>query len=113
VNKRVVDHTCGNVYCKTCKDYYSSEHQCYMLPVDYNDRQKKHTYIFFEFECTQDDRIQCQQGYQSVDNGECIHCKSPRCGAFEHKPNLCVVHRVCLKCMDQGVDKDSICQTCV
>jgi hypothetical protein len=46
------------------------------------------------------------------DNGKCIHCKSPRCGAFEHKPNLCVVHIVCLKCMDQGVDKDSICQAC-
>ena len=35
-----------------------------------------------------------------------------RCGAFEHKPNLCVVYRVCLKCMDQGIDKGSICQTC-
>jgi hypothetical protein len=39
-----------------------------MLHVDYNDRQKKQTYIFFDFECTQDDRIQCQQGYQSDDN---------------------------------------------
>jgi hypothetical protein len=28
VNKRMGDHTCGNVYCKTCKDYYPSEHQC-------------------------------------------------------------------------------------
>ena len=82
VNKRVGDHTCGNVYCKTCKDYYPSGHQCYMLPVDYNDRQKKQTYIFFDFECTQDDRIQCQQEYQSDDNEN--HCKSPRCGAFEH-----------------------------
>jgi hypothetical protein len=83
-----------------------------MLPVDYNDRQKKKTYIFFDFECTHDDRIQCQQGYQSDDNGKCIHCKSPRCGAFEHIPNICVVHRVCLKCIDQGVDKESICQIC-
>jgi hypothetical protein len=62
----------------------------YMLPVDYNDRQKKQTYIFFDFECTQDDMIQCQQGYQPDDNGKCIHCKSPRCGAFEHKSYLCV-----------------------
>jgi hypothetical protein len=62
----VVASACGNVYCKTCKDYYSSGHQCYMLPVDYNDRQKKQTYIFFDFECTQDDRIQCQQGYQTI-----------------------------------------------
>jgi hypothetical protein len=52
VNKRMGDHTCGNVYCKTSKDYYPSEHQCYMLPADYNDRQKKQTYIFFDFECT-------------------------------------------------------------
>jgi hypothetical protein len=73
--------------------------------------QKKQTYFFFDFECTQDDRIQCQQGYQSDDNETCIHCKSQRCGAFEHKPNLCVVHKVCLKCMDQGVDKDSISNT--
>ena len=83
-----------------------------MLPVDYKDRQKKQTYIFFYIECTQDDRIQCQQGYQLDDNEKCIHCKSPRCGAFEHKPNLCIVHRVCLNCMSQGVDKDNICQTC-
>jgi hypothetical protein len=57
----------------------NESYQCYMLPVDYNDRQKKQTYIFFDFECTQDDRIQCQQGYQSDDNEKCIHCKSPRC----------------------------------
>jgi hypothetical protein len=86
--------------------------RCCKRVLLYNDRQKKQTYIFFDFECTQDDRIQCQQGYQSDDNENCIHYKSPRCGAFDHKPNLCVVHRVCLKCMDQGVDKDSICQTC-
>jgi hypothetical protein len=54
-----------------------------MLPVDYNNRQKKQIYIFFNFECIQDDRIQCQQGYQPDDNEKCIHCKSPRCGAFE------------------------------
>jgi hypothetical protein len=71
---RVGVHTCGNVYCKTSKDYYPSGHQCYMLPVDYNDRQKKQTYIFFDFECTQDDMIQCQQGYQLDDNEKCIHC---------------------------------------
>jgi hypothetical protein len=29
-----------------------------MLPVDYNNRQKKQNYIFFDFECTQDDMIQ-------------------------------------------------------
>jgi hypothetical protein len=94
VNKRVGDHTCGNVYCKTCNDYYPSGHQCYMLPVDYNARQKKQTCIFFDFECTQDDRIQSQQGYQSDDIEKCIHCKSPRCGAFEHKPNLCSTYSV-------------------
>ncbi|KAL5016058.1 hypothetical protein ScPMuIL_005647, partial [Solemya velum] len=26
-------HTCGEIYCKTCKDYFEPTHQCYMLPV--------------------------------------------------------------------------------
>ena len=32
VNKRAGDHTCGNVYCKSCKDYYSSDTSvtCYL-----------------------------------------------------------------------------------
>ena len=73
---------------------------CYLW-ITTIDRRNRLT-SFFDFECTQDDRIQCQQGYQSDDNETCMHCKSPRCGAFDHKPNLCVVHRVCLKCMDQA-----------
>jgi hypothetical protein len=40
VNKRMGDHTGGNVYCKTCIDYYPSEHQCHMLPVDYNEDRR-------------------------------------------------------------------------
>jgi hypothetical protein len=43
-----------------------------MLPVDYNDREKKQTYIFFDFECAQDVMIQCHLGYQPDDNGKVI-----------------------------------------
>ena len=28
MNKRMGDHICWNIYCKTCKDYYPSGHQC-------------------------------------------------------------------------------------
>ena len=27
-------HVCGEMFCKTCKDYFSENHQCYMIPVE-------------------------------------------------------------------------------
>ena len=66
------DHKCGEVYCKTCKDYFDDEHLCYMLPVVDEVKQSKSdskenkndneipAYIFFDFECTLDDLIQCE-----------------------------------------------------
>lgn len=30
-------HICHEAYCKTCKDYFSEDHQCYMQPVDVED----------------------------------------------------------------------------
>ncbi|KAL5015554.1 hypothetical protein ScPMuIL_005648, partial [Solemya velum] len=58
INKNLTKrkHTCGEIYCKTCKDYFEPTHQCYMLPVTGDKMKKKlQTYVFFDFECTQDD----------------------------------------------------------
>jgi hypothetical protein len=70
-------HACGEVYCKTCKDYYDKDHQCYMTPVEVDEKCAKYdntvadedmddeddtdedVYIFFYFECTQDALIEC------------------------------------------------------
>jgi hypothetical protein len=54
---------------------------------------KRQVYIFFDFECTQDDLVECTDGYQpQKDNSSCINCGKENCGVYEHKPNLCIVH---------------------
>lgn len=127
VNKKMhkKDHKCGKVYCKTCKDYFDDEHLCYMLPVVDEVKQSKSdskenknnneipAYIFFDFECTQDDLIQCESGYQREQNGlKCVNCGKSNCGTYEHRPYLCVVHKVCLNCYDKEVAPNSTCEHC-
>lgn len=55
-------HICGEIYCKTCKNFAAADHMCYMQPVEAGDtssKQKKTNkpmaYICFDLECTQDD----------------------------------------------------------
>lgn len=127
VNKKMhkKDHKCGEVYCKTCKDYFDEEHLCYMLPVVDEVKQRKSdskknkndnvvsAYIFSDFECTQDDLIQCETGFQRKQNGlKCVNCEKSNCGTYEHRPNLCVVHKVCLNCYDEELTTNSTCEHC-
>lgn len=131
-NAHKKEHKCGEVYCKTCKDYIEPEHLCFMMPLqddkmispiaDDDTKWKRNTqdadpnpkvYIFFDFECTQDDLVQCEQGYERSDDSlKCINCKKLRYGVYEHKPNLCVVHRVCSGSLEQTVNSSSTCDTC-
>lgn len=90
------EHQCGEVYCKTCKDFYEVGHLCFMHPVEGHRqlKQKGHgnahpetdksvdveesdakpqVYIFFDFECTQDDLLECTDGYQPGESG-CKNC---------------------------------------
>ena len=59
------------------------------------------TFIFFYFECTQDDYVQCDEGCSRDVFGKCCHFLKSNCGSYEHKPNLCVVQKVCTFCMDK------------
>ena len=52
--------------------------------------------------------IQWEEGYIPDLYGKCVHCLKTNCGAYEHKPNLCVVQRVCTGCMD----KETACNGC-
>ncbi len=68
------------------------------------------TFIFYDMECTQDDMIECEGGYiLDRKNGKCKNCGKSQCGSFEHKPNLCVVQKVCEDCMDIQLDE---CDNC-
>ena len=41
-----------------------------------------------------------------------MNCNKAACGSFEHKPNLCVVQKVCEHCMDRAITPESICASC-
>lgn len=68
---------CGNKY--TYKMFMSDDHVCYMKTTaeeeptklfkrkqmkKNNENEAVKKWIFFDFECTQDERIQCNEGYQ-------------------------------------------------
>ena len=112
-------HVCGETFCKTCKDYVDEGHQCYMQPVDNEEdlcqtkrSQKKTKYIFFDLECTQDNQLHCEEGYRSGVNNHCVNCNTSWCGSMQHRPNLCVVHKVCSLCMKSDIKPSSSCEEC-
>ena len=129
MHKKKNSHRCDNIYCKTCKDFYMPGHQCYMkserddVPQseDLEEELCNDTtveddevlkYIFFDFETTQEDLVQCEKGYLPDEKKTCKNCKKKRCGSFEHRPNLCVAHRVCLACIHQPLNKHTGCDIC-
>jgi hypothetical protein len=77
------------------------------------DKENATTYIFFDFECTQDDKFECAEGFcLSPKTGKCVNCNKAACGSFKPKPNLCVVQKVCEQCMDRAITPESICASC-
>ena len=74
--------------------------------VDKDENAK--TFIFFDFECSQDNLIQYEQGYNPDLYGKCKNCLKANCGAYEHISNLCVAQKVCTLCMD----KTHVCELC-
>ena len=84
-----------------------------MQPTIIDDQSEKFKYIFFDFECTQDTMFQCEKGffYNPV-TGKCVNCQKADCGSLQHKPNCCVVHKVCELCHDSGITSTSTCSKC-
>ena len=80
-------------------------------------------FVFFDFEATQDEKIQCDQGYvyqrkEDCDNctddhicstcRKCKNCKSWYCGLKQHLPNMVVALSSCDECKDE----DTHCKSC-
>ena len=88
VNKKMdKNHACGQIYCHICEDFYQQGHQCYMQPEEPSFQQplsveeelvdeieNAKMFIFFYFECTQDNLVQCEIGYTPDVFGKCTHC---------------------------------------
>ncbi len=77
-----------------------------------SDEHTKQLYIFFDFECRQEDIVQCEQGYERGDNGKCVNCAKASCGSREHMPNVCVAQRVCSECIHDDITPESVCEQC-
>lgn len=120
MNRHKHSHRCHEVYCKTCKGFFDEDHLCYMQPMcddnsentDKKKKPKETKYIFFDFECTQDNLLECESGYLPDENNKCIRCRKIWCGSFLHQPNLCVVQKVCSHCIDQRLTCESECSHC-
>lgn len=78
-------HRCGWRRCGRCNALQPIEHDCYMQPLPEDEKESKpREYIFYDFESMLE-----EEGL--------------------HRPNLCVVHRVCTSCMDRPVEEDCSC----
>ncbi len=117
------DHRCGEYLCTSCKEFVLDDHLCYLrsTPAEEEFIPK---FIFFDFECSQDEIMECETGYQKNDckNCEkdnpcktcvkCKNCKTSSCGKTTHRPNFVVAQTVCPKCIDKPLKPASVCRTC-
>ncbi|KAG8228909.1 hypothetical protein J437_LFUL011157 [Ladona fulva] len=72
------EHTCGEMFCTTCKDYFPQGHFCYMTPLRKTpDLQGPHVYVFYDI------------GQNKPSSG----------GTFLHTPNLLVAASCCDFCI--------------
>ena len=65
--------------------------------------RKKNPFIFFDFEYTQDDFIECDMKYSSDVFGKCQNCLKCDCRIYKHKPNLCIVQKICTFYIDKEI----------
>jgi len=72
------NHYCGYLHCKQCKKSLPKGHKCYIQPIPHKTEKPKQVYLFYDFECMLDDDKR-------------------------HVPNLCVVNKVCSKCIEDDI----------
>jgi len=120
------DHLCGEYKCQSCGRYVLNDHQCYVRATP-TEEEHIPKFIFFDLECTQDDVLQCEEGYlthkipscQQCKEGSpcksctlCQNCTNSWCGKMEHRPNLLVAHTVCPKCIAKELTPKYKCKSC-
>ena len=109
------DHECGEYLCSSCDKYVMDDHLCYLraMPPKENFIPK---FIFFDFKCSQDEKVECEEGYQLLRKNffkdcqlqqvckscsKCQYCKTSWCDKATHRPNFVMAHSVCPHCIDK------------
>ena len=115
------DHRCHEWVCQLCKEYVEGQHLCYMRAAQAKTSTGK--YIFFDFEATQDETIECNDGYSPKKKNDCDDCSEDYtcascrrckncekwyCGLRQHLPNMVVAQSKCNDCTDD----DTHCKSC-
>ena len=119
-------HQCGEYQCSSCNKYVMDDHQCYLRSTPpKEDFIPK--FIFFDFECSQDEKAECDEGYRPLKKekcedcqpqqlckpcSKCQHCKTSWCGKPTHRPNFVMAHTVCPHCIDKPLHPKSVCREC-
>ena len=120
------DHRSGEYQCTSCDKYVMRDHLCYLRSIPAKEEFIP-KFIFADFECSQDERAECMEGYVPLRNPDCMECQPGRtcspcskcqrcktswCGKPTHKPNFVVAHTVCPSCIERPVTSKSTCQDC-
>ncbi len=124
--RNIDEHQCGEYLCSSCEQYVMEGHLCYLRAT----RAKEHDnpkFIYFDFECSQDEVLVCEEGYKPLritnckdcqsqqvctSHSKCQNCKTSWCGKATHRPNLVVAHTVCPQCIDKPLTPQSVCKQC-
>ena len=123
--RRPEDHRCGDYKCQCCSVYVTDPHQCYQRAAKPIAKQGGHKFIFFDFECRQDEMTQCEQGYLPRNKCDtcqpkktckkcrkCRNCNTASCGKNSHSPNYVIAQKVCDHCLQDPFDPSSKCDSC-
>ena len=120
------DHRCGEYHCTSCEKYVMRDHLCYLRSIPAKEEFIP-KFIFADFECSQDERAECTEGYIPLRNPDCMECQPGRtctlcstcqrckmswCGKATNKPNFVVAHTVCPTYIDRPVTSKSTYQDC-
>ena len=81
------EHECGESLCNICQQYYDGDyHQCYLRSIEPEDKNDK--FIFYDFECQQDNEKK------------------------QHIPNYVVSQSSCNECEEENVIPTAKCYNC-
>ena len=70
VKRKKEAHKCGKYYYTSCETYLMDDHKCNLRSIPPKEDFKPR-FIFFDIECSQDERAECEEGYKPLRKENC------------------------------------------